>query len=234
MIEATRDTTFDVSFLFQARPSPLCQFHGVVDALLYQRYGGDHLGIDDLAEELKKDSSSSEGQSETAIANDEQGIGFPLIPVFFPAQKKSFYSPFVAERFSLAQAVSAGLWCLEHMSDIDPQIEYARVIHTNGHHWKLYEVHRSHVKKTKFFKPKARLRSSSNKQVMFTNEARFFDDYEHMLSVIGMLRFAMGIQENIVQASEVYEIEELPIEKDPQRTIQRSLLSQHGTGTHKI
>ena len=50
---------------------------------------------------------------------------------------------------------------------------------------------------------------------MFTEEARFFDDYEHMLSVIGMLRFAMGIPENIVQASEVYEIEELPLEKDP-------------------
>ena len=55
--------------------------------------------------------------------------------------------------------------------------------------------------------------------VMFTEEARFFDDHEHMLSVVGMLRFAMGIQENIVPASEVYEIEELPMEKDPQRTI---------------
>ena len=123
---------------------------------------------------------------------------------------------------------------MEHMSDIDPQIQYARVIHTNGHHWKLYEIHRSHVKKTKFFRPRTQLRASSNKRVMFTAEARFFDDYEHMLSVIGMLRFAMGIQENIVQSSEVYEIEELPIERDPQRTIQRSLLSQHGTGTHKI
>ena len=51
------------------------------------------------------------------------------------------------------------------------------------------------------------------------------DDYEHMLSIIGLLRFAMGISENIVQASEAYEIEELPMEKDPQRTIKKSLLS---------
>ena len=84
------------------------------------------------------------------------------------------------------------------MSAIDPQIEYARVIHTNGHHWKMYEVHRTHVKKTKFFRPDKRLRQANNKMVMHTREARFFDDYEHMLSVIGMLRFAMGIQENIV------------------------------------
>ena len=54
LIEATRDTTFDVSFQFKARASPICLFNGEIDALLYQRYGGDHLGIDDLAEELNK------------------------------------------------------------------------------------------------------------------------------------------------------------------------------------
>ena len=43
------------------------------------------------------------------------------------------------------------------------------------------------------------------------------DDYEHMLSVVGMLRFAMGIPENIVEKSEVYEVEELAV--DPRRTI---------------
>ena len=63
------------------------------------------------------------------------------------------------------------------------------------------------------------MRSATNKRVLFTSEARFFDDYEHMLSVIGMLRFAMGISENIVPASDVYEVEELPAERDPQRTI---------------
>ena len=53
------------------------------------------------------------------------------------------------------------------------------------------------------------------------------DDYEHMLSVIGMLRFAMGIPENIVEKSEVYEVEELAI--DPRRTIQKSLLAKEIT-----
>lgn len=38
-----------------------------------------------------------------------------------------------------------------------------------------------------------------------------------MLSVIGLLRFAMGIPENIVEKSEVYEVEELSV--DPRRTI---------------
>jgi hypothetical protein len=46
-----------------------------------------------------------------------------------------------------------------------------------------------------------------------------------MLSVIGLIRFAMGISENIVMANEAYEVEELPQLKDMQRTIQKSLLT---------
>jgi len=41
LIEATRDTTFDVSFNFQANPSYLSQLHGTIDCLLYQRYGAE-------------------------------------------------------------------------------------------------------------------------------------------------------------------------------------------------
>ena len=96
------------------------------------------------------------------------------------------------------------------MNDIDPNIEYVRLIHTDGHRWRLYEVHRSHVKKTKFFEPRASLRQANNKIVRFTSQARFFDDYEHMLSVIGLIRFALGIPENIVMANDSYEVEELP------------------------
>ena len=47
-----------------------------------------------------------------------------------------------------------------------------------------------------------------------------------MLSVIGMIRFAMGIKENIVLSNQSYEVEELPSALDPTRTIQKSLLSQ--------
>lgn len=45
-----------------------------------------------------------------------------------------------------------------------------------------------------------------------------------MLSVVGLIRFAMGIQENIVMANDTYEVEELSVDK--QRTIQKALLSK--------
>jgi hypothetical protein len=105
------------------------------------------------------------------------------------------------------------------MNDVDPSIEYVRVIHTDAHRLKLYEVHRSHVKKTKFFEPRPSMRLNNNKLTRFTQQPRFFDDYEHMLSVIGMIRFAMGISENIVMANDAYEVEELPKQRDLQRTI---------------
>ena len=79
------------------------------------------------------------------------------------------------------------------MNAVDSTIQYARVMQTDGHNWKLYEVHRSHVKKTKFFSPRAQIRQNSQRVVQHTSNPRFFDDYEHMLSVIGMIRFAMGI-----------------------------------------
>jgi hypothetical protein len=108
-----------------------------------------------LAEELKADQVDS---LDTTPKSDDRGVGFPLIPIFFPLQKNSLHTPLTKEIFPMNQAVSAGYWCLEHMSQIDPSIEYARVLQTDGHSWKLFEVHRSHVKKTKFFSPRENIR----------------------------------------------------------------------------
>lgn len=51
------------------------------------------------------------------------------------------------------------------MKDIDPSIDYVRLLHTDGHRWKLYEVHRSHIKKTKFFEPNPSIRMNKEKVV---------------------------------------------------------------------
>lgn len=50
-----------------------------------------------------------------------------------------------------------------------------------------------------------------------------------MLSVIGMIRFAMGITENIVMKSDSYSVEELKPELDPSRSIKHSLLAKSQT-----
>ena len=111
------------------------------------------------------------------------------------------------------------------MSNVDPSIEYTRCLHTDGHRWKVYEIHRTHVKKSKFFVPDPASRINNEQSVKYSQEPRFFDDYDHMLSVVGLIRFAMGISENIVMSSDSYEVEELPAHLDVTRTIKRSLLS---------
>ena len=89
LIEATRDTTFDVSFNFRAEPSDVCQFHGDIDCLLYQRYGGDHEGIPDLKEHI------AEGNT------DDRGIGFPLLPIFFQVDRIPRYDSIKIEEYPL-------------------------------------------------------------------------------------------------------------------------------------
>ena len=108
--------------------------------------------------------------------------------------------------YPLTQIASAGLWCLEQMNSIDPSIQYVRCLHTDGHRWKLYEVHRTHMKKTKFFEPRSQVRLATQRLSKNTIQARFFDDHDHMLSVVGMIRYAMGIRENIVLKSDSYEV----------------------------
>ena len=71
------------------------------------------------------------------------------------------------------------------------------------------------MKKTAFFEPKVSRRRGSLAGAMF------FDDYEHMLSVIGLLRFALNIPENMVMSSETYEV----IEREERKAfIDRHLL----------
>lgn len=53
--------------------------------MLFQRYGGDQVGVDDLKDH----------------GEDTQGIGFPLLPVFFPIERVSSVSAMRDELFPL-------------------------------------------------------------------------------------------------------------------------------------
>ena len=90
------------------------------------------------------------------------------MPIFFPLTRRPSEGCLQIEAFPITQVISAGYWCIEHMSAVDPSIQYARCLHTDGHRWKLYEIHRTHVKKTKFFSPDAESRLSQENLVRFS------------------------------------------------------------------
>lgn len=95
------------------------------------------------------------------------------------------------------------------MKQVDPDLNFARALYTNGHEWKLFEIHENFVKKTKFFVPKPSMARYDEGQLA----PRFFDDYEHMLSIVGLLRFALWIRENIVENAENIELIEPDVSK---------------------
>ena len=96
------------------------------------------------------------------------------------------------------------------MHVVDPDYTYCRGFYTNGHKWKLYEVHdKVMVKKTDWFEPR---RETARKDMGLT-QPRFFDDHEHMLSVIGLLRYALQIRENMIDSEGIMQV----LEKEPNR-----------------
>lgn len=89
-------------------------------------------------------------------------------------------------------------------------------------------MHENYLKKTNFYSPRDSLREHGEKVVQFAKRARFFDDFDHMLSVIGLLRFAMGIPENIIEKSEYYEVIDEQIEGP--NSIKQSMKLASGKG----
>ena len=57
---------------------------------MYQRYGGDHVGIPDLKEHQE------------VHGPDETGVGFPLLPVFFPVTRKKSIGGLDLELFPMS------------------------------------------------------------------------------------------------------------------------------------
>lgn len=49
--------------------------------------------------------------------------------------------------------VGVGTWCLDHMKAIDKDYTFSRGLYTNGHFWKIFEIHDNYVKKSDWFKP---------------------------------------------------------------------------------
>ena len=187
LIEAIRDTTFDYTFNYKATPSFVSLYHGTIDCLLFQKY--------DL---------------------DPGCIGVPFIPVLFPKEIYKNDMNFIQEIYSPQRIVSIGLWWREHMHNVDKDLKFWRALYTNGHQWRLFEIHDNFVKKTAFFTPR--------KEFVRYDEGwftpRFFDDYEHMLSIIGLIRFALCIRENIVEHAENIEL----LEQDQNKIVSKNNL----------
>jgi hypothetical protein len=62
---------------------------------------------------------------------------------------------------------------------------FIKAIQTNGHEWSLLEIHEHHVKRTNIFKP-------SMYKIPKGYTPKFFDDYNHIRTIIGLIRYALS------------------------------------------
>ena len=101
--------------------------------------------------------------------------------------------------FNIHQAVGVAYWALEHKKRVEyssfkkPFVHpshFSRVLMTNGHMWRLLEMHSKHVKKSKFLTPHS-LNGPFARTVYKDQPILFFEDYTHMKGVIGLIRFAL-------------------------------------------
>lgn len=113
-----------------------------------------------------------------------------MIPIVFSIYDKKFRTSEDFERFNQAQIVAIGYSLLTNCkllkSDDGEEVQHIRALHTNGHDWALYEIHDNFVKKTNFFKPKVHNRDADY-------YPRFYDNYNHMQAVLGLIRYALSI-----------------------------------------
>ncbi len=113
------------------------------------------------------------------------------MPIVFPKyikEESQFY-----ERYNNAQIVGIAYSLLKNykINYSDNQIEYVKALQTNGHDWCLFEIHEHLVKRTNFFRPSLplSLRNDSNNQYM----PKFYDDFDHIRAVLGLIRYALSI-----------------------------------------
>ncbi len=115
---------------------------------------------------------------------------YPVVPVVFPRYEKEegqFY-----ERYSNAQLIGMAHCLLQNFKinyakNDSNDTQFIKAIQTNGHDWCLLEIHEHYVKKTNFFRP-----SMMNPPSGYV--PKIFDDYNHIRTVIGLIRYALSIK----------------------------------------
>jgi hypothetical protein len=112
---------------------------------------------------------------------------YPVIPVIFPNVSKNRIVKGYIETHLDSQIVGTAYCLLKNykLNFNSKDVEYVRAFQTNGHEWCLFEVHENYVKKTNFFSPQKKNKSQND-------YSRFYDDYNHIQAVIGLIRFALS------------------------------------------
>lgn len=180
--DSIQDTGFDYLEDYYCRASRTNSLHGLVDFVLYDR------------------------------ANEKLNYGYPVCPIYLmkaeknPSLRRIFYSETPTPVGGIAQ------WYIQKLRNFmdndkefaervknDERLSNIRVIFTNGHLWRLYEVDIDfRIRSTKFFEPRSVAQILKEVQdpifegVDDKAEKKTWNDFKHMQLCLGLVRFGMN------------------------------------------
>lgn len=180
--DVVQDSGFDYLEDYYCRASRTNRLHGLVDFVLYDR------------------------------ANEQLNYGYPVCPVYLmkaeknPSLGKVFYSETPTPVGGIAQ------WYIEKLRNFmdhdkefaarvraDERLSNIRVIFTNGHLWRLYEIDIDfRIRSTKFYEPRSvaqilkEVQEPLFEDIENVAEKKTWHDFKHMQLCLGLLRFGMN------------------------------------------
>ena len=180
--DSIQDSGFDYLEDYYCRPSLTCSMHGVVDFVLFDR------------------------------ANEKLNYGYPVCPIYIMKAEKNLHlgKIFFAELPTPVGGIAQ--WYIQRLHNLmahdkefaervksDERLSNIRVIFTNGHLWRLYEIDIDfRVRSTKFFEPRSVAQILREVQdPIFEGledkaEKKTWNDFKHMQLCLGLVRFGLN------------------------------------------
>lgn len=172
LVEAIRDTTYDITYYYHCKSSLTNPFHGCIPFLIYN--------------------------------NDPEMNYLPMMPIVFTKTGFLSYHQTYVENFNDAEIVGCCLWIINEIKTKKENYKdfpYVRGFITNGSEWKLFEVHETVVKKTKIIRP-----FDGKVELVNGFKPTIVNDYKLINNIIGLIRFALNLEDNTVLRSSSYRL----------------------------
>jgi hypothetical protein len=168
----------------------------LIDVLIFESLKGSNFDFYYDYKCLPSQKTRFHGTVPFLIYHKTDEFHLPLIPVIKSKRVLNKSINVYTDEWNLAEAVGAGLWALDNMKAVDKnnEIEFSRVLQTNGNIWRLYEFdNKGGFKKTGFYTPKNQFN-------------KIYEDFEMQEIVLALIRFSLGeLNENEKELKAIYD-----------------------------
>ena len=171
-------------------------FNELIDTLIFESLKGSQFDYYYDYKCLPSAKCKFHGTLPFLIYHKTHEFHLPFVPVIKSKRVLNKVANVYVDEWNMAEAVGAGTWALNNMKAVDKnnEIQFSRVLHTNGNIWRMYEFDiKGGFKKTGFYTPKNQFK-------------KIYEDYEMQELVNGLIRHSLGeLDENEKELKGIYD-----------------------------